>query len=322
MIGRSLSRTNALVTVAIPLFEHEAFIAEAIRSVVRQTYRPLELVIVDDGSSDRSAEVVTEMLDEARSVLERVEFFRQRNRGLPRTLNRALALSRGDYLAVVASDDVSLPHKIQTLATDPRWTEPSTAVVFGDASFIDANGSQVGVSDRGITDVVAPEAETSELRYHLLGRPSPMPEPLGSYASLLRGPYIPAPAALVRAAHLREIGGYETGIVLEGHPMWLKLARRFRLSHVDQTVAHKRVHSGSMSITRRREIFKDLFVVLTRERRYTSPDTEPLRRSSVDATIDAIVDSGYRRDLVKALRRHPTYAYSDLVRWHHRRLTQ
>jgi len=96
-----------LVSVVLPVYNGGAYLAESIQSILTQTYTNIELIIIDDGSTDNSSEIVRTFLDP------RIRFTSQSNQGLPATLNRAIRLSKGKYIARQDADDVSFPMRIQ-----------------------------------------------------------------------------------------------------------------------------------------------------------------------------------------------------------------
>lgn len=102
-----MPHSSPRVTVFIPVYNRERHVAEAVRSVVAQTFTDFELLVIDDGSSDGSAAAVA-AIDDSRVVLVR----QAENRGIPHTRNRALELARGEYLANLDSDDVCHPERL------------------------------------------------------------------------------------------------------------------------------------------------------------------------------------------------------------------
>jgi glycosyltransferase involved in cell wall biosynthesis len=113
--------SRPLVSVVIPAYNHERYVAQAIRSVLEQDYPALELVIIDDGSRDGTARVIKETLASAPRAREmRVVFRRQRNSGAHVALNRGLALARGAYLTILNSDDYYLPGRLSRLVEQAR----------------------------------------------------------------------------------------------------------------------------------------------------------------------------------------------------------
>jgi len=108
---RSRAPEDVLVSVAIPSFNHRRFIGRAIDSALAQTHRSIEVVVIDDGSTDGSAEFLRERYaSDSRVVLR----FRE-NRGAHATIDEAIALSRGEYIAILNSDDEFLPTRLERL---------------------------------------------------------------------------------------------------------------------------------------------------------------------------------------------------------------
>lgn len=99
-VGEDPRQTTPLISVVIPCYNHERFILQAVNSVLNQTYENLELIVIDDGSKDRCAEILSKIEDP------RYTFIAQENRGANNTINRGLALAKGKYLAILNSDDV------------------------------------------------------------------------------------------------------------------------------------------------------------------------------------------------------------------------
>ena len=112
-----------LISVMIGMYNAEPYIAEAIQSVLDQTYAPLELIVVDDGSTDASAEVV-------RSFGDAVRYERQERGGNGAARNRAVELAEGEYFAFLDADDRFLPEKLE-LQMNVLADDPSVDVVFG-----------------------------------------------------------------------------------------------------------------------------------------------------------------------------------------------
>lgn len=97
-----------LVSVVLPVFNASEFLEESLRSILNQTYKNLEIIIIDDGSTDDSTEIVKRFTDP------RIRFFRHdKNQGLIPTLNEGFEMARGKYIARMDADDVALPHRIE-----------------------------------------------------------------------------------------------------------------------------------------------------------------------------------------------------------------
>lgn len=128
-----------IVSVIIPLYNHEQYISETIDSVLRQTFQDFELIIIDDGSIDRSAEVVKNIPDG------RIRFFSQINQGAHNTINRGISLAKGKYVSILNSDDL---YNAAWLAECVTALESDAALqaVFSYVEFINESGAMIRVS--------------------------------------------------------------------------------------------------------------------------------------------------------------------------------
>ena len=129
-------RDEARVSVVVPSYNHAPFVAAALRSVFRQTLRPAELLVIDDGSADDSPRVVGGLLKDCPFPCELIA---RENRGLCATLNEGLSKTRGEYFAYLGSDDLWLPG---FLAARVRALEEraSAVLAYGHAFLIDERG--------------------------------------------------------------------------------------------------------------------------------------------------------------------------------------
>ena len=100
------NETASEVFVTVPVYNHAAYIEKCLRSIIEQTYQPIKLLVIDDGSTDGTAEVVARVLQDCPFDAEMIS---RENRGLCATLNQAVSLSSGKYFAYVGSDDFWLP---------------------------------------------------------------------------------------------------------------------------------------------------------------------------------------------------------------------
>ncbi|GAB4438361.1 MAG: hypothetical protein Kow0031_20250 [Anaerolineae bacterium] len=116
-----------LISIILPVYNGEAFLAEALDSVIQQPYRPLEVVVVNDGSTDETAAIVQRYAD---SNPVSIVHHQQANRGLPASLNRGLELAAGEWISFIDADDCWAGDKL-TVQTAPLLADPSLAAVWG-----------------------------------------------------------------------------------------------------------------------------------------------------------------------------------------------
>ena len=97
---------NPLISCIIPVFNGERYLGEALDSILAQTYRPIEIIVIDDGSTDGTGELVAQYGD-------RIRYFRQNNEGAPTARNAGLSAARGAFVAFLDSDDLWHPEKLE-----------------------------------------------------------------------------------------------------------------------------------------------------------------------------------------------------------------
>ena len=132
------------ISVVIPLYNHEKYIADGIHSVLNQSYPPYELIVINDGSSDGSEKIVQAIKDP------RIKYFYQPNQGAPLTLNRAIRLSKGQFISILNSDDIYHPDRFKKFIEIFEGRRRLKAF-FSDLEYIDENGAFIKNKD-GLAD--------------------------------------------------------------------------------------------------------------------------------------------------------------------------
>ncbi len=191
---------NPLVSILIPVYNHESYLEECINSIWNQTYKHVEIIAIDDGSTDNSF-LVLEHLDKISPVPMRIE--KQSNHGIVKTLNKALQLATGDYILCLASDD-----KILDNALGPALVELLNEK---SAQFAMFNAMYFGNVNRPVyskkTDSLLKSNAEAILR-HLYVEP---PQPI-----LLQ-------STIIRREFLISLGGWHESIVMDDWPMFIRL---------------------------------------------------------------------------------------------------
>ncbi len=259
-----------LISVIIPCYNHASYIGNSIDSVINQTYTPIELIVINDGSIDDSHERILEYKARCEKRFVRYLYINKENEGLAKTLNQAVRNSRGELLSLLASDDMFMPTKLEILVTEFERLDDSVELVFGDAQFVDDKGRSVELTENGDVCVGSEKRRFGSFidyytrrRLDLTGQ-----RPLGSYASLVGGNYIPAPSVLVRRTALINVGLFDEDILNEDWSMWLKLAKYCKLHYLDESVACYRWHANNFSKLATEALIDDHEKILLREQEY------------------------------------------------------
>jgi glycosyltransferase involved in cell wall biosynthesis len=213
--------------VAIPAFNSAATIASALRSVLAQTRGDFEVIVVDDGSSDATAEVVRPFLDD-----ERITLVRQENAGPSRARNAALARARGRYFSALDSDDLWLPAYLERMG-EALDRDPGAAFAFCDAWVLDDHTRRI----RRTTMMAA------------VGAPAVVPADSQSLLLELLERNFVYTSATIRRAALVVVGGFDAELrAAEDYDLWLRLAASgHRAVRVPEPMAVYRVRADSLS---------------------------------------------------------------------------
>ncbi len=216
-----------LVSVAVPAYNHAAFLKDCLESVRAQTYPRLELVIVDDGSIDDTLAVAERFAAAHADRFERLTILHQPNRGVSAASNRAIAACEGEWVHLLGSDDLLYPDKIlrqqQAIAA---WNEPRLALVYSDVDFIDAEGRVLSSATRN--------------------RPTPGPDHQ-AYLWLISHNDIANPTVALRREAFLAMGGFDEQLRLEDLDGWLRLSVDYAIARTPGVLAGYRRHGRNAS---------------------------------------------------------------------------
>lgn len=221
-----------MLSVVIPLYNHAQFIVRCLDSIVEDPYPNKEIIIIDDGSRDSSADMVLQWHSRQSSVPgDKFTFICRENRGLTKTLNELVGLARGELIAVLASDDYLLAGGIEARAAYLEHHSDKLAV-FGDCKLVDYNGI---VSDTsGLSDL-------HDGRKKHLNNPR-----LLSYEIVFNW-CVPGPVFMARRELYSLIGGYNENIAVEDWDFYLRIVARDLLGFIDKPVAAYRIRPDDIS---------------------------------------------------------------------------
>lgn len=246
MDNMKASSMRPLVSVLVPAYNHERYIEECILSVAAQDYDNIELIVIDDGSPDGTWDKIAQLKERLQRRFRRMLCLRQENMGTAASLRRLQGLFEGDYVTSVASDDVLKPHMISTLLNEIVKTD-DYGVVVGDAEFIDNNSERVYWNQyREAVPVAGKETySTFAAFYQELRRDVDFnSNNFGSYASLLRGNYIPQ-AFMVKANLYRDKSMFSAEAPLEDWFFVLQVSKVSRLRFINKVVYSYRWHGDN-----------------------------------------------------------------------------
>ena len=214
------------VTVAMITYNHEKFVGDAVRSILAQTCRDFELVIVDDGSHDATGEVVRGLRDE------RIVYLRQENQGPSEARNAALRIARGELIAQMSGDDIAEPARLERQLA--RHRDRPNSVVFSHCTFIGEDGG--AIDDPGWDKVLNWRNRTrDETLRHLY----------------LSGNCFLAPSALATRTAFEAVGPYNPVMLqLQDYDMWVRFFLRGYEPHiVEEPLIRYRLRGGGANLS-------------------------------------------------------------------------
>jgi glycosyltransferase involved in cell wall biosynthesis len=211
----------ARVSVIIPMYNGSQYISSAVQSARNQTFEDLEILLVDDASTDGTLTEVEPHLTDRRLKLIR----NSRNLGIPATKNKALGLATGEYIAFLDQDDIWLPNKIEAQLSI-LTQQANIGLMASAVYFINERGDLIG---KKILDV----EETQP--------------PLG-IRRLLRGNFITNSSAMIRRSCVDKVGYFNENLRgSDDYDMWVRIAEHYGIYYLKKVLIKKRLHNSNFS---------------------------------------------------------------------------
>ncbi|WP_375512534.1 glycosyltransferase family 2 protein [uncultured Nostoc sp.] len=219
------------VSVIIPTFQRADLVSETIESVLAQTYTDYEIIVVNDGSTDNTREVLAKFKD-------KITVIDQENKGLATARNTGIMASQGQYIAFVDDDDLWIPNKLEKQI--PCFeSNPNIGLVYSNIVFFDDNCV--------FTSKIWPKG-------------SHPPGVLKSWM-LFMVDYIPVPTVVVRRECLDKVGLFDQTLTsCEDYDLWLRIIEKFSVHFLNKTVAFYRQSVNSMSTNKERMLVNEIRV--------------------------------------------------------------
>jgi len=217
--------TPPRVSVVMSVYNGERYLVQAIDSILNQTFADFEFIIINDGSTDGSADILRAYDDPRLRIIE------QANVGLTRSLNRGIALAQGEYIARMDDDDISLPERLARQVAFLN-TRPEIGVVGSACRIIDELNGREWVQRVPLSDEELSRA-------------------------LIRGNPVVHTSVMMRKSVLRAVGGYnEAYPYSQDYELWVRLATHTRLANLPEVLVVHRHHWGTVSTTKDTELLR------------------------------------------------------------------
>lgn len=221
-----------LVTVYITNYNYARFLKQSIESVLNQTFKQYEILIIDDGSTDNSRDII-----ESYRGYSNIEIIYQQNKGLNITNNIAMRSANGKYLMRLDADDFLVENALELMVSKLE-SNPDIGLVFPDYYYVDAAGNVTG----------------EERRHNF-------EEEVSLYDQPAHGA-----CTMVRLSYLINVGGYNENFnCQDGYELWIKFISRYKVTNINTPLFYYRRHSNNLTnneekILQTRKEIKELFV--------------------------------------------------------------
>ncbi len=206
------------VTVLMPVYNGQKYLRPAIESILNQTYKDFEFLIINDGSKDNSLDIIKRYADKD----SRIRLITRPNKGLVATLNEGLAKARGEYIARMDCDDISLKKRLKT-EVDYLDSHPDVGLVGSNYSIIDGRG-KVLVSTNVFT-------HPDDLKLCLVT--------CNQYGH---------GSVMIKRSVLKQVGNYDKSVGhLEDYDLWIRISRVTRVANIEEPLYRWRKTAGSIT---------------------------------------------------------------------------
>lgn len=214
---QDLSKSQPLVSVVIATYNMGQYLAQAVDSILQQTWKNIEVVVVDDGSKDNTPEVMTQYQGDTRVI-----YIRNENQGQPKAKNCGIKNTKGEFVAFCDADDLWEPNKLEVQM--PLFTSPQIGIVYSDISNIDENN-------------VRYEKVADEVRY--TGKVTDQ---------MLIKNFVPFGTAVIRRACIEKSGMFDEQFRMGiDWDLWLRYSLDWEFAYTPMRTYIYRVWSGQMS---------------------------------------------------------------------------
>ncbi|HET7207318.1 MAG TPA: glycosyltransferase family A protein [Terriglobales bacterium] len=255
------SMNSPLVSVAMVVCNVDRFLSQAIDSVLNQTLRDLEFVIVDFGSEDRSKAIVSGYAAKD----SRIKFHEIPHCGLAEARNAACFLCKTDYIAIMDADDIAVEERLQW-QMEFMLKSPDVGVVGGGVQWIDVQGMALRNAYNPCDD--------AEIQ-----------------AQLLYGCPFWQPTVLMRREAFVQVGGYRDAFApAEDYDLWLRIAEQYKMANLSKILLRYRMHPGQVSVRKReQQTFGHLAAQVSASRRRSgNPDPLSLVKEITPALLQQL----------------------------------
>ncbi|MBL7871008.1 MAG: glycosyltransferase [Cyclobacteriaceae bacterium] len=215
---------SPVVTIICICYNQAKFVEQALDSVIGQTYKSIELLVIDDGSTDGSVKIIKNWISKHP---ETTLLMNPTNVGYCKTFNKAFGISTGSYCIDLAADDILLPGRVQEGLKSLTEAGTEYGVTFSDAEHVDERGNLIRLHSHKYPHKTIPNGDI--------------------YCSVIDRYFICSPTMMFRREVVEYLNGYDESLAFEDFDFWVRASRKFKFIYSPAVLLKKRSVSDSMS---------------------------------------------------------------------------
>lgn len=212
-----------LVTVIIPAYNHEKYIADCIESIIKQDYKNIELIIINDGSIDSTANKILKYEGECNKRFQNFIFIDRVNEGVVKTINEGINLSKGEYVCFIASDDMMIDGRIKKQVEFMK--EKNSNISCGNSLLIEGNTkTNIPVINDSLKEKYCKKTQ---------------------FYNLIINYFISSPTVMMKKCLIDKMGFYDEKFKIEDWPYYVKVAEKYSIDFIDDYLCYYRIHDNN-----------------------------------------------------------------------------
>ncbi len=217
------------VTVICSCYNHSSFVEESLKSVLNQTHKNIQLIVVDDFSTDDSVSIIEKFLSNFPQIL----FIKNTtNLGLTKSFNHAMQLANGEFFIDLAADDILLPNCVEIqLKTFQKSPFENLAIVYGNTELISEKGTHISYYfDVDSQNKTIEKKQSGDLYINIISNKT----------------VICSVSSMVKKSVFDALNGYDENLSYEDYDFWIRASRNHNIEFIDVILVKKRIVSNSL----------------------------------------------------------------------------
>jgi alpha-1,3-rhamnosyltransferase len=231
---------NILVSVIIPAYNHEEYIGQCIESIVNQEYKNIELIILNDGSKDNTANIIKSYEETCKERFTKFKFIDKQNEGVSKTLNKGINISSGDYICFIASDDIMIEGRIKK----------QVEFMLNKNSFISC-GNSLMIKGNNKTD--EPVLSDKLKKMYFDGN---------QFCNLIINYFISSPTVMLKRDIVKSIGLFDGKFKIEDWPYYVKVAQKYKIDFLDDYLCYYRIHDHNTQTNKKNMFIEEKKILM------------------------------------------------------------